>query len=112
MRSVDVTIPVPADESVSGVLGVPQGFEAGRTAAVIVAHGAGNDMRTPLLVHFSTGLGRAGYLSLRFNFPYKELEIIEGGDHSFVLPKSFKSFEVVVYERILQRTAGWLKQQV
>jgi uncharacterized protein len=228
MRSVDVTIPVPADESVSGVLGVPQGFEAGRTAAVIVAHGAGNDMRTRLLVHFSTGLGRAGYLSLRFNFPYKEkgqkapdpqeklvrtwqaafefvknhpqygtprivaagksmggriasqmaadglisakalvflgyplhppgnkeqlrdahlyrinipmlffagtrdalcdlkllkpvvkrlnasteLEIIEGGDHSFVLPKSFKSSEETVYERILQRTAGWLKQQV
>ena len=72
MRSVDVTIPVSADESVSGVLDVPQGFEAGRTAAVIVAHGAGNDMHTPLLVHFSAGLCRAGYLGLRFNFPYKE----------------------------------------
>jgi hypothetical protein len=69
IRSVDVTIPVSADEGVSGVLDVPQGFEAGRTAAVIVAHGAGNDMHTPLLVHFSTGLCRAGYLGLRFNFP-------------------------------------------
>ena len=53
-------------------LAVPQGFEAGRTAAVIVAHGAGNDMHTPLLVHFSAGLCRAGYLGLRFNFPYME----------------------------------------
>jgi predicted alpha/beta-hydrolase family hydrolase len=41
-----------------------------------------------------------------------ELETIEGGDHSFVLPKSFKTSEVDVYERILQRTAAWLKQTV
>jgi len=228
MRSIDVTIRVSADESVSGVLKVPHGFEAGRTAAVIVAHGAGNDMHNPLLVHFSEGLCRAGYLSLRFNFPYKEkgqkapdpqeklirtwqaasefvknhpefgtprivtagksmggrvasqmtadgllsakalvflgyplrppgkkdqlrdahlyriavptlffagtrdtlcdidllqnvlnrlqapweLESIEGGDHSFVLPKSFKASEEDVYERILQRTVSWLKQKV
>jgi predicted alpha/beta-hydrolase family hydrolase len=72
MRSVDVTIPVSADESVSGVLAVPEGFEAGRTAAVIVAHGAGNDMHAPLLVRFTEGLGRAGFLGLRFNFPYME----------------------------------------
>jgi hypothetical protein len=72
MRFVDVTIPLSADESVSGVLGVPQGFAAGRSPAVIVAHGAGNDMHHPFLVRFSEGLCRAGYLSLRFNFPYKE----------------------------------------
>jgi uncharacterized protein len=227
MGSFEVTIPVSAGESVCGVLGVPQGFAAGRTNAVIVAHGAGNDMHTPLLVHFSEGLCRAGLLSLRFNFLYMEkghkapdpqaklvqtwqaafqfvknhpqygtphivvagksmggriasqmtaegliapkalvflgyplhppgrkeqlrdahlynikvpmlffagtrdalcdlkllkpvvgrltasteLEIIEGGNHSFVLPKSFKIAEETVYERILQRTAGWLKQQ-
>jgi len=226
MRSLDVTIPVSADESVSGVLVVPQGFAAGRTAAVIVAHGAGNDMHTPLLVHFSAGLCRAGYLGLRFNFPYKEkgqkapdpqeklvrtwqaafefvynhsqfgtprivaagksmggriasqmaadglvspkalvflgyplhppgrkeqlrdahlyrinipmlffagtrdalcdlellkpvvsrlkaptdLEVIEGGDHSFVLPKSFKVSEQEVCDRILKRTIAWLNQ--
>jgi hypothetical protein len=228
MKSLDVTIPVSADESVSGVLVVPQGFEVGRTAAVIVAHGAGNDMHTPLLVHFSTGLGRAGYLSLRFNFPYKEkgqkapdpqeklvrtwqaafefvknhpqygsplvvaagksmggriasqmtvegllpvsalvflgyplhppgrkeqlrdahlyrinipmlffagtrdtlcdlellkpvvsrlkapadLEVVEGGDHSFVLPKSFKVSEQEVCDAILKRTITWLTQTI
>jgi predicted alpha/beta-hydrolase family hydrolase len=72
MQSVAVTIPVSAGESVSGVLGVPQGFAAGRSNAVIVAHGAGNDMHSPLLIHFCEGLCRAGFLSLRFNFPYKE----------------------------------------
>ena len=69
MKPLDVIVPVSANESVSGVLGIPQAFVAGRTAAVIVAHGAGNDMHNPLLVHFSEGLSRAGYLSLRFNFP-------------------------------------------
>lgn len=72
MRSVNVTIPVSADESVSGALAVPEGFEAGRGAAVIVAHGAGNDMHAPLLARFTEGLGRAGFLALRFNFPYME----------------------------------------
>jgi hypothetical protein len=41
-----------------------------------------------------------------------ELETIEGGDHSFALPKSFKATEADVYERILQRTASWLNQTV
>jgi len=227
MRSVKVTIPVTADESVSAVLAVPQGYEPGRTVAVIIAHGAGNDMNSPLLVHFSEGLCRAGHFSLRFNFPYKEkgrkppdpqdqlirtwqaafefvqkhpefrparivaagksmggriasqmtadgllpagalvflgyplhppgkkeqlrdahlyritvpmlffagtrdslcdidllrrvlnrvktpweLETIEGGDHSFVLPKALKTSEEDVHERILQKTVAWLKQK-
>jgi predicted alpha/beta-hydrolase family hydrolase len=228
MRSVDVTIPVSADESVSGVLAVPEGFEAGRTGAVIVAHGAGNDMHTPLLVHFTEGLARAGFLGLRFNFPYMEkgrkapdsaeklirtwqaafefvrnhpefgtprivaagksmggriasqmaadgqlkaealvflgyplhppgrkdqlrdahlyrievpmlffagtrdtlcdlellkpvvarlkapavLEVVEGGDHSFILPKSLDISEVDVCEGILERTIAWLRQTI
>jgi hypothetical protein len=228
MKSLDVIIPVSADESVSGVLDIPQEFEAGRTAAVIVSHGAGNDMHTPRLVHFSAGLCRAGFLSLRFNFPYKEkgqrapdppeklsrtwqaafefvmnhpqfgtprivaagksmggriasqmtadglilpkalvflgyplhppgrkeqlrdahlyrinipmlffagtrdtlcdldllkpvvsrlkgptvLEVIEGGDHSFVLPKLFNTSEEEVCDRILKRTIAWLKQTI
>jgi predicted alpha/beta-hydrolase family hydrolase len=228
MTSVDVTIPVSSDESVSGVFDIPREFETGRTAAVIVAHGAGNDMHTPLLMHFSTGLCRAGYLCLRFNFPYKErgqkapdpqeklvrtwqaafecvrshpqygtprivaagksmggriasqmtadgqlspqalvflgyplhppgkteqlrdahlyritvpmlffagtrdtlcdldllkpvigrlkapadLDIVDGGDHSFVLPKSFKVSEEDVCDGILKRTIAWLKQTV
>ncbi|MFN2543650.1 MAG: alpha/beta family hydrolase [Actinomycetota bacterium] len=39
---------------------------------VVVAHGAGNDMHSPLLVAFTDGLADAGVGSLRFNFPYKE----------------------------------------
>jgi predicted alpha/beta-hydrolase family hydrolase len=228
MRALDVTIPVSEDESVSGVLEIPQGFEPGRTAAVIVAHGAGNDMHTPFLMHFSAGLCRAGCLGLRFNFPYTEkgrkapdpqeklvrtwqaafefvknhpqfgtsrivaagksmggriasqmtadglispkalvllgyplhppgkkeqlrdahlyrinipmlffagtrdtlcdldllrpvvgrlkaatrLEVVDGGDHSFVLPKSFNTSEEEVCDRILKQTIAWLKQTI
>ena len=39
---------------------------------MIVAHGAGNDMNAPLLSAFCSGLVRAGILTMRFNFPYKE----------------------------------------
>jgi predicted alpha/beta-hydrolase family hydrolase len=37
------------------------------------------------------------------------LEVVEGGDHSFVLPKSSKVSEEAVYDNILQRTSVWLK---
>ena len=66
-----VQIPVGSDEYVSGVLTVPEELSAG-SPAVIVAHGAGNDMENPLIVAFADGLSQAGYPTLRFNFPYKE----------------------------------------
>jgi uncharacterized protein len=39
---------------------------------VVVAHGAGNDMASPLLVGFTEGLSEHGVGALRFNFPYKQ----------------------------------------
>ena len=67
-----VGILVGENEKVSGVVSVPQGYQAGVTPSVILAHGAGNDMENPLIVFLSQGLCNAGYLTLRFNFPYKE----------------------------------------
>ncbi|OPY78608.1 MAG: Alpha/beta hydrolase family protein [Syntrophorhabdus sp. PtaU1.Bin153] len=63
-------IPTGNDEHTSGILLVPE--EGSRRIAVIVAHGAGNDMNTPLIVSFSEGLAKAGYPTLRFNFLYKD----------------------------------------
>jgi len=57
---------------VSAVVAVPDGFTPGRDPVVILAHGAGNDMTNPLLVAVHEGIGRRGYASVRFNFPYKE----------------------------------------
>jgi predicted alpha/beta-hydrolase family hydrolase len=56
--------------AVSAVFAFPDG-RASETA-VILAHGAGNDMHSPLLVAVQTGLARHGHSSVRFNFPYKQ----------------------------------------
>jgi predicted alpha/beta-hydrolase family hydrolase len=67
-----IEIQVEQDDVVSGILDVPAGFEPQAGTGVIVAHGAGKDMHAPLLEAFCTGLARAGYLAMRFNFLYKE----------------------------------------
>jgi predicted alpha/beta-hydrolase family hydrolase len=72
MTDHNVSIPVGDDEKISGVLSVPENFKSGKTAGVIFAHGAANDMNNPLIQFVSRGLGQSGYLTLRFNFLYKE----------------------------------------
>ncbi|MEX1327717.1 MAG: alpha/beta fold hydrolase [Desulfobacterales bacterium] len=72
MRTLKVSIPIADDEKVSGVVAVPSDFQKGKTIGVILAHGAANDMENPLIVFLSNGLAEAGFLTLRFNFPYKE----------------------------------------
>jgi predicted alpha/beta-hydrolase family hydrolase len=41
-------------------------------AITVLAHGAGNDMRTPLLAGIAEGLAANGISSMRFNFPFTE----------------------------------------
>jgi predicted alpha/beta-hydrolase family hydrolase len=72
MLSQSVSIPVGEMEHVSGVLCEPGDYRAGEGIPVILAHGAGNDMEHPLIATLSDGLAEAGYLTLRFNFLYRE----------------------------------------
>lgn len=72
MERKKLTITIQQGENVSAVLTLPPDKKKHYRAGVIVAHGAGNDMEHEMLVDFSDGLARAGYPSLRFNFPYKE----------------------------------------
>lgn len=69
MKTDHVAIPVGEGNQVSGALSIPDGD---LKKGVILAHGAGNDMNQPMLVFLAEGLARAGYLTLRFNFLYKE----------------------------------------
>lgn len=39
-----------------------------------------------------------------------DLEVIDGGDHSFKLPKSYGTSEQEVYSLILDKTVSWLKR--
>jgi hypothetical protein len=40
------------------------------------------------------------------------LEVVDGGDHSFVLPKSARVSEEEVYSDITKRTIAWLRQAI
>ena len=72
MNTRQVAIPISETERVSGVVKLPQTYRGRETPGVILAHGAGNDMHNPLLLVLSEGLAEAGWLTLRFNFPYKD----------------------------------------
>lgn len=65
-----VTIPVGEKGHTSGMLSVPMGRP--KKTALIVAHGAGNDMTNPLIATFANGMAAGGYPALRFNFLYME----------------------------------------
>ena len=72
MKTEQIYIPISEREQSSAIVTVPQRYRAGEGEGVILAHGAGNDMNHPLLVAISNGLVEAGYLTLRFNFLYRE----------------------------------------
>jgi predicted alpha/beta-hydrolase family hydrolase len=71
MPQHDVRIPVDAKRAIDGRLDLPEGRSGRPSTAVIMAHGAANDMQEPLLQHLAGGLCRAGFPVLRFNFPYR-----------------------------------------
>lgn len=69
MKTEKVVIPVGEGKEVSGILCIPDGTVE---KAVVLAHGAGNDMNQPMFAFLAEGLARHGYLTLRFNFFYKD----------------------------------------
>ena len=69
MKNEMVTIPITETEKVSGILSIP---DSGTETGVIIAHGAGNDMNHPTLSFWADGLTKEGYLTLRFNFLYRD----------------------------------------
>ena len=66
-------IPVDRGMEVSAVVAEPAAYSAGETDVIVLAHGAGADMNHPFMTFFHESLARAGWLSVKFNFPYKEL---------------------------------------
>ncbi len=72
MRTEGRTVDCGERGSVSAVVAYPDDFKAGHSTAVILAHGAGNDMTNPLLSAVHEGLAARGFLSIKFNFLYTE----------------------------------------
>jgi len=58
--------------TVSGVVATPAGSGSRNVPLVVLAHGAGGDMHSPLLTAVHQALADRGCLSVKFNFPYKE----------------------------------------
>ena len=73
LRQSTETIAVDRGMQVSAVVAEPANYSAGKTDVIVLAHGAGADMNHPFMTFFHDALARAGWLSVKFNFPYKEL---------------------------------------
>ena len=67
-----ISIEILGKGSVSAVLAGPDRPDDSKQTGVIIAHGAANDMNNGLIVALADGLASSGYVTLRFNFPYKE----------------------------------------
>lgn len=73
MRMLARRIPVTRDMAVSSEWAVPDGYVSSSGDGLILAHGAGNDMTHPFVSFVHRRLAEAGLLTVKFNFPYKEL---------------------------------------
>jgi predicted alpha/beta-hydrolase family hydrolase len=71
-RFESVKIPVSNDAAVSGVIGVPEWWPTGSRVGVVLGHDAQSNLDQDFLQVLQRELSDAGYLSLRFNFPYAE----------------------------------------
>lgn len=56
--------------AVSSAWAVPKHYD--RKLALVIAHGAGNDMDNPFLSYLHRCIADSGILCVKFNFPYKE----------------------------------------
>lgn len=63
------TVPVDDRYTVTTHWAVPEGWAGD---AIVIAHGAGNDMDSPFLRTLQTQFVARGLMAVRFNFPYKE----------------------------------------
>lgn len=63
-------IAVDDDVTVSSEWAIPHKYDRG--VGIVIAHGAGNDMRNPLLSYVHRRMADAGVLAVKFNFPYMQ----------------------------------------
>jgi predicted alpha/beta-hydrolase family hydrolase len=70
MDELQRAIAVSPGVTVSSVWRVPSGYD--RERALVLAHGAGNDMHGEFLSFVHAALAERGTLTVKFNFPYTE----------------------------------------
>ena len=72
MKQKAVTITIPGQGSVSGIIESPDQLNKNSSTGIVFAHGMSNDMHHPSLQGVAQGLADLGYITLRFNFLYKD----------------------------------------
>jgi uncharacterized protein len=72
MRLDEHRIEVEPGVEVSSVWAYPMQYAPGTSAGLILAHGAGTDMRSPFLTFLQEALATRGMLTVKFNFAYRE----------------------------------------
>ncbi|WP_438042973.1 alpha/beta hydrolase family protein [Sorangium sp. So ce128] len=90
MAERSISIPIVDSSPVSGVIHVPRTRAKRSGVAVVLGHGAGNDMNAPLVVDVAGRLLARGHTVLRFNFVYKELGR-KAPDRQPLLEKAFEA---------------------
>ncbi len=72
VRDHGLKVDIDEGDSVSARLIAPEFSESKKATLLILAHGAGNDMNSPLLSFVCEELAACGVAAMKFNFPYKE----------------------------------------
>lgn len=72
METLQRKIEITPEIGVSSVWAVPDRYRAQPDTALIIAHGAGNDMRSAFISRLQDGFAAQDIMTVKFNFPYKE----------------------------------------
>lgn len=89
MQLENRTVRVDNKRSVGSIWARPE-FGSGPEAAFVLAHGAGAGMDHEFICHFHEAFCRAGFLSVKFNFPYKQAGR-KAPDRGSVLEDTYRS---------------------
>ncbi|MGR9046056.1 MAG: alpha/beta family hydrolase, partial [Gammaproteobacteria bacterium] len=68
MKTENHSIRVSEKSIISSSWLIPEGYER----ALIIAHGAGQDMNSPFISALHEGIAKHNILTVKFNFPYLE----------------------------------------
>ena len=69
MQEIQRAVTVQPGTVISSMWAIPEQYVPGQSDAIILAHGAGNDMNHPFMSDFHQAFAAAGLLSIKFNFP-------------------------------------------
>lgn len=72
MKVEHVSIAITGETYVSAIINRPASLNHNSSTGLVFAHGTANDMHHPTIEATAEGLARAGYITMRFNFPYRD----------------------------------------